>query len=391
MDKFIQPSHDDFVQRRPNHPFTSHVTSKIETLLSLYACFDNNKRQIGTKSRTSAPIHVRPNATNMTFVKGAERWKRKEEDITNRTERKRVIGSGETQEHLDMKSLLNKITNNNYGPILKKITQIIEKSSARGWVMCLFLQKCYTQSFFADVYLNLINDFVGMTLEPHEVSDMSRQLADFADETMSFPLHSRLPSVKSMVGQQVQDYDSFCERGKIKREMLGRARTVIGLIDRKLVSITRLDFMYKVIRVTNSLFDASCLQSVIVDDHVDVALEYIRIIVEAMPLSERAPQLRTMIVQIHDILEQSSCSRMCKFKMQGVLESAWCDLVLEPVLDLEPKPDPCLIDLDGADLWTTTAMLRQHLRLRENTSHLRGSESRPRRVVGQVVSKSRAF
>lgn len=386
MTEIIHIDHACFFARRPKELINSQVTLRIENLLNMYACFNSDRSvRLHHIHGLSAHAHTqfRSSKRYTAQVIEGEKWINVQSEPIK--ERKRLVPSDETPEYLEMRALLNKITGVNYQRVSIQILQISSKSPSQDWIVAFILQKCCKQSFFSDVFLRLIKDIIKTKDGTAESPGIANQMTAFAKQTLELPLDLYLPLVNDI--PQSKDYDYFCDRGALKREMLGQAKTLIGLIECDLVTSTRLEFLSRVIVVIKALFkdNQTSLRSCNIDEHVDVALEYMRMILSAMPVHERTSCLKGEVEGIRETLHQSSCSCMCKFKLQGILELPW--------RDLDPQVNSlCLGDQDdGADLWTTTAMLRLHLRSKENMTNLRDPETHPRRVVGRVVHKARAF
>lgn len=356
---------EDFLSRRPLHQCeASAITTRIQSLLGNYQCF-HPSRQAHVHGHGHGPIPVRQFQRQQTTDTGTEAgwicrgtkkgepsarrgstWKRTCTETSN-VRNRHIISSVDPATAATIDTL-NKVTEDNYPRMLERIFSSVRSSPDPVEICHSILRKCYEQDFFLQVYLRILTDVLELSLGEDHKRLFIMDLSHFAMETMALDLDATFP--RPCITDS--GYDGFCDRVKLKKILVAKARTTIGLIDRGLVPSSREEFFSHAVTAVESVCKRK-YQSVSEydDDHADIAIEYLR---EFMALSKEKThdRLQRMQCLLADYVEPS-CSLMCKFKMQGIIGKDTC-------INVRHQDNSNTVE---ADLWQTTTRLRHQLRL----------------------------
>jgi hypothetical protein len=113
-------------------------------------------------------------------------------------------------------------------------------------------------------------------------------------------------------------YDEFCAVIKARRLLIGKHRTVVGLIKNALStehdSSAHMDRLIKMLRISCGAAGGLGFN----EPHTDVTVEFIRDFVDVFPLSAHARS--TELVDLFDNNIVGVCSPMCRFKVHDLVE-----------------------------------------------------------------------
>lgn len=358
----VRISYDEFACRRPlTQAGSSGVTTRIDSLLGSFPCFDPSRQAHGPAPRQHHQQggEAKPAGWRGKKIEQGRKepsWKRTGGENAVRV--RRIICSVDPATAATIDAL-NKVTEDNYPRMLKRILVSVRSSSSPTTICRSILQKCYEQDFFLQLYLHILTDVMEQSLDDGQADLFRRDLSRFASETMALDLEATFPRLCSTA-----DYDGFCDRVKRKKHLVAMGRTTIGLIDRGLVTASRDEFFEH----TTEAVEAFCRRKhgpVIDDaphpvpardyddDHADIAIEYLKEFM--MSEKERTqPRLERMHCLFVDHV-QLACSLMCRFKMQAII-----GFIRQEEPDRKPVANMHVAEVD---LWHTTTRLRQQLRL----------------------------
>lgn len=339
-----------FASRRPRTDIQTSVGNRIESLLNKYACFDAAPTPPSSSSCASRHTYVHhPRRPTSSWVRLPE--------VSTSAPRSKATVSGSS-----VIDTLNKVTDDNYPRMLERILSAMRSTVDSPMEICnAILRKCYEQDFFLHLYLRIMAD----VLAQGPYLSFRDQLAVFASNTISLDLLISLPR---QLGRDT-GYDGFCERVKSKKQLIGRARTTVGLIDMGLVPASHADFFDGAVTALISFCERPPARSVAStdtdeharateydDDHADVAVEYLKEFMTKKDhrTTDRLGTLQGLLIS-HIV---PACSLMCKFKMQGVIGATSAHQPLPPQPLPPHTPDP---DREGG-AWQSTTRPRQQAR-----------------------------
>lgn len=371
MDPVVQIEYCVFAQRRPNSDHQTSISHKIDGLLAGYACFNPQQQQRSLHHPCTTQAR-RPHSSSSWVRVGAVAPAVKASASGSSSRRSCCAISSESV----VIDTLNKVTDDNYPRMLERILSAMNGSTASASIsICsAVLRKCYQQDFFLHLYLRIVADILGKAQGDH-ITSFREKLSDFASNTIALDLLTSLPR---HLGRET-GYDGFCERAKAKRQLIGRARTTLGLIDGDLVPASRDAFFLTTVAALRVFCERPPAPLVSAgtdtseqtrasdydDDHADVAVEYLR---EFMgKRDERTHERMTQLNHLLDTHVSRACSLMCKFKLQGVIGNSPIDQPPQPPQLLQP-PHPSHPGPDGAG-WQSTTRPRQLSRRQASNGH----------------------
>jgi hypothetical protein len=233
--------------------------------------------------------------------------------------RRTIECSGRSRGLKDAVAALNKINDRNYASVLQRMVQVVESRAASMHDVCdLAFSKCASDDGYLHVYMRLFLD-IRAAFEGSTEADVLREGIDaFVRAFWTIELQDDAGAASTSEINPAERYDEFCAVLKARRLLLGKHRTVVGLIKNALS--TELDTNAHMERLVG-LLRVSCGATGALgfnDSHVDVAVDFIRDFVEAFPLSAQAHAADLAVLFDGNVV--GVCSSMCRFKVHDLMD-----------------------------------------------------------------------
>jgi hypothetical protein len=244
----VQVPESAFRNLMPMRPDDS-VAEKIERLLQDYTCFSNDHILFSKmQQQRSAPVSWRP-SSSMNRHRYVNHSSSRHQSVASMMESSRGGGSqgafrGRGKNFLvnnhqihdferALQSALNKITENNFDSLSKRVKEIFDMQQhgndvarTTKLIITQILQKCYTQVALLNVYCRLIGELrTAANASTRDVID------DVVDDFVNDYVANGLTSVtgESYVHQKTQ-YDEFCKAVITRSHLIGKHLTILAMI-----------------------------------------------------------------------------------------------------------------------------------------------------------------